>query len=804
MEKLIPWVRKELPKAYAKSKEMHKSAPLSIVSQAKSSESVGFKAGIWSSEQCDASMHASGIYEASGLALWLQTGAFGSSSHDDLNWQSLEGFKEKFFSKRVAFKASVTRMQGTKKQKSERKRILWPVPMICAVDSITSACHENFDASLPLIGTGHFVLWAWYLATYEAIMQSDKEHLELLWEAALSVTLQLRLCPTVKDKSLARNFQSEAVKALGHASLSDSFLTFAGLARVLAIDKVQDGVAMGLAYNGAVYNAAIHKAALSMAAVLEDSDRHVEQSLSRLELQYGRDILSSEYSKLSKLIAYARSVSPSWSMVQGPRSNGEIMAWMVDMLLLAFKTKLRLPSKATEGWLDKDRKTGMPGYWQVCAVILQVFEYAEKLLSKLPEPELQKAKAVLEDLLSPLRCWEKFLQPDEKALADTGFLHEDDLEEEGACAVVVPSGPLAAIKEIFNKATGQLFDLVLELVSGKHYSDCQELASQAGGLIKALQDTEQDLEFLKQLRLVTELVGGSQSKSVTASTAAPTPSLLMQLTSTGQVNAEADAERERHWKIVQSERRKFVSFGLPKSWTKESLLSSFRACGKVFSFAGQLNTSHRLLCASADLMTEQGDEPWVAPSVPPAPLWKEVLAFMTSSATGAADFVMAFDGRMREEDDVLSQAHACEATIVYTGGCPPRAGRSRRVPLSGRKVETVAIRCPVQRTRIKATKKETFTACGEESTYQGTYTGVAFRASLEIPLISLGEKSKVMDPNSVLSLPRAPEDWVERNGEDCPLFWGESKPIALWCAILDEWKVQAVLDCSPGSGALME
>ena len=34
--------------------------------------------------------------------------------------------------------------------------------------------------------------------------------------------------------------------------------------------------------------------------------------------------------------------------------------------------------------------------------------------------------------------------------------------------------------------------------------------------------------------------------------------------------------------------------------------------------------------------------------------------------------------------------------------------------------------------------------------------------------------------------------------------WHESKPIALWCALLDEWKVHAVLDCSPGSGALME
>ena len=121
---------------------------------------------------------------------------------------------------------------------------------------------------------------------------------------------------------------------------------------------------------------------INAAAVLEDSDRHVEQSLSRLELQYGRDILSSEYSKLSKLIAYARSVSPSWSMVQGPRSNGEIIAWMVDILLLAFKTKLRLPSKATEGWLDKDRKSGMPGYWQVCAVILQAL-WLTKSLTKI-------------------------------------------------------------------------------------------------------------------------------------------------------------------------------------------------------------------------------------------------------------------------------------------------------------------------------------------------------------------------------------------------------------------------------------
>ena len=83
----------------------------------------------------------------------------------------------------------------------------------------------------------------------------------------------------------------------------------------------------------------------------------------------------------------------------------------------------------------------------------------------------------------------------------------------------------------------------------------------------------------------------------------------------------------------------------------------------------------------------------------------------------------------------------------------------------------MAIRCPVQRSRIKVSKKETFTACGEESTYQGTYTGVSYRACSEIPLISMQEKSKLLDPNNILSVPKLPEDWVERNGEDCPLLW---------------------------------
>ena len=253
--------------------------------------------------------------------------------------------------------------------------------------------------------------------------------------------------------------------------------------------------------------------------------------------------------------------------------------------------------------------------------------------------------AVLTDLLSPDQCWKKYLLTDDKAALACDTVNEDDFEAEGV--VEVPSGPMASVKEGFNRATGLLFDTLLDLVSGKHFADCQQLASQPAGFAKALQDTDSDSqELLKQLRLITSMFDG-HTKLVAASTSAPMPSLLSQLTSANQ-SADADADRERHWKMVQTERRKFVSLGVPRSWTKDGLLAAYRSCGKVFAHNGLLNTSHRLLTASADLIAEKGDEPWLTPTAPSPALCKDIVEFMSSSATGTADFIMAFDGRLRE------------------------------------------------------------------------------------------------------------------------------------------------------------
>ena len=209
-----------------------------------------------------------------------------------------------------------------------------------------------------------------YRCPMQHLLSQDSQHLELLWECGRYVTIQVRLCAGQKEQCIARNLQSEVIKALGHTSLSDSFLTFASMVKTLQISKVEQGADLHLAYNGTVYCAAIHKAALLLGGVLDGSDKAVESALCALELTYGRDILTSEYSKISKLIAYAKGMSCAWTKIRGPTSLSHFVAWLVRLLMLAFKTKLRAPAKASEQWLDKDRKTGQPGFWSAAAVVL--------------------------------------------------------------------------------------------------------------------------------------------------------------------------------------------------------------------------------------------------------------------------------------------------------------------------------------------------------------------------------------------------------------------------------------------------
>ena len=279
-------------------------------------------------------------------------------------------------------------------------------------------------------------------------------------------------------------------------------------------------------------------------------------------------------------------------------------------------------------------------------VLQQVLDHARKLCGKLPEAEKAKLDEVLNELSDPQVCWAKFLS--EGYTKVDGPIDEDDDADQVDCAEL-PQTYLASVKEKFNKATGSMLDLLLQVMSGKFLQDCRSLATATTTFAQALAvaadgEGQDNCELVKQFQVVLMQFEGN-SKSVVALTGSvPAPSLLSSLNSTEDAD---EADRARQWKSVQAERKRFVAFSVPAAWTKDAILAAFRGSGKVFSHKGSLNTAHRLISAAADLVKEDTSEPWSTQCAPTKTMWEEISNFC-GGVGGSEDFIMIFDGRMRE------------------------------------------------------------------------------------------------------------------------------------------------------------
>ena len=190
----------------------------------------------------------------------------------------------------------------------------------------------------------------------------DKAWAELLWECGCTVTLQVHSIAEAAKWLRVQHLGSEYIKALRHPGLSNTFVEFAKLVDALKIEKVKDGKDAMLRWANADYNEAIHKAATILLSVLDDG---LVKSLNELDMSYGREVLSNQYSKLNRLCAIAKSSS------NGEHGGSSLVAWLVDMLHLAFRCKIQTPSGAVDRWLDRDRKAGLPGFWNASLTVLQ-------------------------------------------------------------------------------------------------------------------------------------------------------------------------------------------------------------------------------------------------------------------------------------------------------------------------------------------------------------------------------------------------------------------------------------------------
>ena len=72
-------------------------------------------------------------------------------------------------------------------------------------------------------------------------------------------------------------------------------------------------------------------------------------------------------------------------------------------------------------------------------------------------------------------------------------------------------------------------------------------------------------------------------------------------------------------------------------------------------------------------------------------------------------------------------------------------------------------------------------------------------ARTRLPRISVEDKAKIWGASG-----RLPAKWLTNISAGCPMFWGETKSVALWVQLLTELNAKCVVDVTPGSGALAE
>lgn len=169
------------------------------------------------------------------------------------------------------------------------------------------------------------------------------------------MTIQARVCDSAESWAISRHQASEALKASADSSLSDTFLDFTLLIKQLKVEQVGDGKRHNLKFNGSEYNAAMHGAAQALQGLMGPGCRF-PAAIRNLEMAYGRDVLSNSYAKLRRLASLCKGCDPT-------------ATWLVESFHLALNLKLTTTAKATEAWLDRDRRHNTAGYWPCQLVV---------------------------------------------------------------------------------------------------------------------------------------------------------------------------------------------------------------------------------------------------------------------------------------------------------------------------------------------------------------------------------------------------------------------------------------------------
>ena len=306
--------------------ELHAHPPLDIRASLSENGLLSYKAK-WSKDQALMALTSTDMYEAGGNIFWINP--FTSDATEKVcagdcpSWETVTMMMAQVFRPTVGASTPDGKL-------AKSRRLRFTVDFVVFAQAVKSFCgHDSFPGTLKLV-FGHAALWGWYVAAFEALDAAAPDMVALLWQAALTPTIQAHIVTDTSQLAL-HSMKANNVHQLHAAALTDSFPSFAKKLHLAlttnASTPCPKTVPQRLQFcqnQDIRYNAApVHRTLLlAVYKYVETVDDSCHERLRRLEHKYGKDVLSGRWNTLNRLLQICSTEADRmWNGLRATRSS---------------------------------------------------------------------------------------------------------------------------------------------------------------------------------------------------------------------------------------------------------------------------------------------------------------------------------------------------------------------------------------------------------------------------------------------------------------------------------------------------
>ncbi|CAE7207401.1 unnamed protein product [Symbiodinium sp. CCMP2592] len=709
---------------------------------------------VWDCAHAQSSLLQNGLYEAGSVITWLNPLENHGLVIDAPSFKQIVRAEQRLVP---------TSLNGGE------DRIVWPGSFHTYV--FKDHIPEAYPKTVFLV-SGHAMAAAWWVAMSRCLEARDMKRLALLWQAGRSVTFTCFVAKDAKDLIFRSLFASEDYASM--AELTDTWVHWSGKVNQLLADlpagmKMDDKEKWGKEKKLSFKGGSFTKGLLSAVVAMKRFNPAALEVIRRIEKQFGVDVFSAGYTKLTRLSQLAATTLPSAAVEDGITFAVELayMQLLSGAAVPSFYNTKNMETKGENaGWyLTTLAKYSMLS--QLVGIAQGMGDAAKGLLT------------ALEQISSPRDFLKKHPPVDDKENSDG---------EDGAAALPGATCQPEAEWQKLAGAQKRVYQLARDLYSCEYDPDLIKIAKKPA-VLEILADGE---SLFNGLNLHKEwsaaLKDLEQSAAVVQANESAAPGMSVRRLVRMSSNPEkaegerAQQEREQLWKQAQAQRRKLVNLAVARTEAEIIAVWNKAAAENVRSFSGTLNEEHRLFIFSCDLFEESQVSPWTTPgSITDGKAEAKVmLKWMKTAACKQTDFLVGFDGRsvanrrwLEEDLSITSNSSTCcEMSVIFKkdNGRP------------GRKVFGAA---SSKETGYLSGQDDFVLDGSDSSTYELTFVGVPMPPLVQLPRICESDKEQILGASKAGMKPRS---------------W--SRPDEFWAALLAATRASVVVDGTPGGGTL--